>query len=267
MTTKTKYDLITLPNGQRLWYSHEGHRYHACKADGSKGPRLPSVSTLVSPYDAHADPLMRWAAGLTLEGVCQAFHGESVPDTKSVLADRLEEQELTYEHLRQQAADRGNIVHDYLEALAKDADYPDLADASDTETAMVDALRRWWDRTEPQVLQAEQFVLSERFMYAGRFDLRFTRPGSPKPYLMDLKTSNYISPKFMVQLAGYDLAAASSGVGRSVRKFILQVKPDGNWYEHDSYAHDEDFLSAYRIYKRGKELLGFSKRSPWREDA
>ena len=231
-----------------------------------QGPTSALGVPLVSPYDAHADPLLRWAAGLTLEGVCQAFHGETVPDTKRPAEHPGWKNEADLRAPAPAGRDRGNIVHDYLEALAKDADYPDLADASDTETAMVDALRRWWDRAD-QVLQAEQFVLSERFMYAGRFDLRFTRPGSPKPYLMDLKTSSYISPKFMVQLAGYGTRPPPPAGWATIRKFILQVKPDGNWYEHDSYAHDEDFLSAYRIYKRGRALLGFSKRAPWREDA
>lgn len=264
-------ELHTFDNGS-IYYRDEDHSYWLAKEDGARGKRLASVSTLVGPYSGDPEFLMRWAATLTLEGVATLFKGERVPDTADALLERLVAQEMSFTHLRNQAADRGTLVHEHHEAMAGIRHFPSLDDASDRELAMVEAVTDWWGQRQPEVLQAEQVVFSSKHRYAGRFDLRCeidARVG-----LCDLKTSGRIYPKYFVQLQGYECAAKECGIGGSDYQFILQVNEDGGWREIlcdsdfigtvDNKGQEkiyevappgpEDFLRAVEIYRQSTEL-------------
>jgi hypothetical protein len=245
-------ELIQLPNGERLYYRDPDHSYWRCNEDASRGRRLTNVSTIVQNYSGSPDGLMNWAARMALEGVVLGFQDEPIPHSLDSLHERLDDLELTWKHLRDQAGERGDLAHEWLEALAGARDYPSMEDASDTEKAIIAGINDWWDRNQPDVLQAEQIVYSGAFGYAGRFDLRFRR--GDKIVLLDLKTSAYIAVRYAVQLVGYDLAAHECGIGRSDELVILRVTADDGPQEFVSEATDEDFVKALMQYRRGNEL-------------
>lgn len=248
-------ELIELPNGSALYYVDDNHSYWRCKPDGSRGQRLTGVSTVCSPLDFRPDSLMRWVEKLTLEGVARGFGGEAVPSDPHVLRQRLESKELRWEQIRDQAAQRGTDVHSLmLHALAKGDDVPDLDELPEEQRGYGQAVMKWWLDRKPQVLEAEQVVLSEAHGFAGRYDLRCVLSGGledGQTALVDLKTSGFVANKAHAQVAGYDLGAIESGISRvpSDVLLILQVAEDGTYREVRSCATHEDFLAALTVYR------------------
>lgn len=248
-------ELITLPNDTRLYYVDENHSYWRCKPDGSRGARLTGVSTVCSPLDFRPDSLMRWVEKLTLEGVARGFNGEAVPADPHVLRQRLESKDLRWEQIRDQAAQRGTNVHALmLHALATGDDIPDLDELPDEDRGYGQAVMKWWLDRKPEVLEAEQVVLSETNGFAGRYDLRCVLHGGleeGQTALVDLKTSGFVANKAHAQVAGYDLGAIESGIARvpSDVLLILQVSADGNYQEVRSCATHDDFLAALTVYR------------------
>lgn len=255
VTATDKGDLYELPNGTRLYYVDANHAYYRCKPDGSRGQRLTGVSTVCSPLDFRPDALLRWVEKLTLEGVARGFHGEPVPADPHVLRQRLESKELRWEQIRDQAAQRGTDVHALmLHALATGDDVPDLDELPPEQRGYGQAVMKWWLDRKPEVLEAEQVVLSEESGFAGRYDLRCVLHGGleeGQTALVDLKTSGFVANKAHAQVAGYDLGAIESGIsdGPSDVLLILQVAEDGTYQEVRSCATHEDFLAALAVYR------------------
>lgn len=249
------WDFITFPNGERIIYIDSNHSYWLCKEDGSRGKRLTSVSTVVGPWGFNPEFLMKWGAEKTLEGVVRALAGKPVPKTADALNTILVEEELTHEHIRDQAADRGNIAHDWLEALTGFGDYPSLEDVSEVEQHLCGALTRWWDASDYEPLASEQFVYDKDNRFSGRLDLRVWDRLNAGVKILDLKTSKRIYAKMFVQLAGYDLGSIACGHG-AARELVILHCPEGAEIATEvvGSATHEDFLLGLNLYRRSLEL-------------
>jgi hypothetical protein len=126
----------------------------------------------------------------------------------------------------------------------------------------------FWLDHDPEPLQAEQVVVDLDLGVAGRFDLRAKlgawcgRPGCPCaklligwPFLLDAKTSGFISNKAHVQLAGYEHCAVRSGIGGWFRsRWILQVDAEGGYKIVECRANPEDFVAFVDAYRRSGRI-------------
>lgn len=251
------------PNGSEVFYRDSDHSYWReakPKAGGkwSGSGRLTGVSTLCGPYEFRPDSLLRWVERLTLEGVARGFQDQRVPGDPHVLRQMLQNNGLRWEQMRDKASTRGTNVHELmLNALARGEDVPDLSDLPPEQRGYGQAVMRWWLDRDPQPFQAEQVVASLEHGFAGRLDLRCTIKNALRPGIgiVDAKTSNYLSTKGAVQVAGYDLGAVTSGFGeRAEWLMVLQVKEDGTYREVYVDATHEDFLLSLRLYRRQAEL-------------
>lgn len=283
-----KLEETVLPNGAKVYYRDSDHSYWRDikanpKAEGgfSGTGRLTGVSTLVKPLDFNPDRLLGWVERMALEGVSLAFGvPDELPDSLDelrkyllprdphVLRQRLDALELRWEQLRDAAGDAGTNVHlEVLHALATGEDVPDLGELPPEQRGKGQAVLKWWMDRDPEVLQAEQVVFSDRYNFAGRFDLRCkvrkgdAELGAPVPHrvqgvfagetwLPDLKTGNYIANKHHAQVAGYEVGCLESGFGDSDRRVIVHVKEDGTYVEIPVFAGPADFLAALDVYRR-----------------
>lgn len=269
--------LIELPNGSHIFYDDASHAYYRARLDGQKfvrSTRLTGCSTLCKPYNFNADRLLSWKERMTCEGIAalveadvaanaavQHIEGWCPPDHEWLLSsgtirDRLRLEGVTADDARDRKATLGTNIHSVLEALAGIGDWPDLNAMPPEEQLYAKAVMSWWETRRPQVLQAEQFVYSEAYGFAGRFDLRanlkYEGPEGESTWpcaLVDLKTSSFIAPSMHVQLALYELGAKECGIGSTVFQLVLQVKPDGTWREVLSKASEKDALSAIDVYR------------------
>lgn len=259
---------IDLPNGSALYYVEEDHSYWRCKPDGSRGRRLTGLTGVIKPIDFRPDNLMRWAAKLNGEGIAElcgpilaATNTDSIPDALAWLdsADSiwqaLEDAELTYNHIRDRAAQRGTNVHELaLRALAEGKPVPDFDSMSDEEKGYAQGVVKFWLDHDPEPLDVEQIVADEELGVAGRFDLRAKLSTYDGIGLIDAKTSAYISEGAHVQIAGYRFLAEACGVGETDYGAILRLSEDGDYELIDVQAEATDFLAAVDCYRRAARI-------------
>lgn len=250
-------ELIKLPSGARLYYQDDNHSYWRCNPNGKRGRRLSGVSTVVKPLDFRPDNLMNWAVRLAYEGVSRAFAGEQVPDDPHKLRVRLTELRLNWESIRDDAATRGTNVHErMLHALALGGDIPSLDDLEPHERGYGQAVMKFWMDTRPNVLQAEQVVLSDELGVAGRFDLRAEIKELPGTTLLDAKTSAWIGATAHAQIAGYDQLAEECGIGESTHLRILQLRDDGTYALIPCFSDRSTFVDALKTYRNSGQING-----------
>lgn len=270
--------LIELPNGERIFYDDDAHRYSRARLDEEKGEwvrstRLTSASTLARPYGWDHGKLLAWKERLTCEGVAELYRSEPseqyTPDgwqpnhpdwlaNGDAIRSKLREASLTADDARNKKAEVGTNVHRVLEGLAGVAPLPNLDELPEGEKGYARAVFRWWEHRRPIVLNAEQFVFSATHSFAGRFDLRarLTEPrddvtdadGVHWVTLIDLKTG-FVGPQAHTQMALYALAAQECGVGYCDELMILQVKEDGAWREIPCRATEGDALHSIGVYR------------------
>lgn len=277
------------PDGPEVFYKDgpglvpaQQHSYwRGYTGDGSCSGRLAGISTVAkNDGDTNNDRLLDWAAELTCEGIARELslvrsldNPEDIRDALSwaesgdAIWKTLERENLTWADIRKEKARIGTLSHGVLESLAADEE-PTVVTGYDR------AAFDWWQRRQPEVLQAEQVVYSAEHGFAGRLDLRVILTlDIDAPYALpdiaglvamaDAKSSGYISSAFHIQIAGYDLAAEESGFGATDVGFILQLREDGTWHEWQAHATPDDFLAALAIYERGKRINS-AARGDWR---
>ena len=201
---------VSLPDGQKVLYRDKNHTYRRVNEDGSTP--LKSVSSLVSRVDGgHSDGLVQWAWNLGVEGK-------------------------PWKEERDRKAGIGTSVHAVLEALVQGA-VPDLGDFPEEQRGYIQAVCGWWLADQPEPVDQEFIVAHPDLDYAGRVDLLVEIKG--EKWLVDLKTSNKLSPKFHQQMGLYAMAMDACGIGRPDRLALLHALPDGEWLFVESQVRDE----------------------------
>lgn len=261
----SEVERFDMPNGTSVFYKDASHSYWGGydEKKGTCSKRIPGIST-VSKHDGdgNSDPLLDWAARLTVDGVCQAagsqLNEEWLASSESITRV-LRASKATWRDVRNQAGTRGSLSHDVLQQLAEGVT---PIQRSGFDAAVLD----WWKKRRPEALNVEQVVYSAEKEVAGRFDLRCSLGG--ETVLLDLKTSKFVSNAFHIQLAGYELCAREAGIGESDKQVILQVRADGSWDEWEGCASELDFLTALSAYRMGKRIGGIQRAMrKEREDA
>lgn len=257
------FERVDLPKAT-VYYRDENHSYwEGCKrkpnGEWSGSGRWTGVSTVIAPWDFRPDSLMRWVEKLTLEGVVRGFSGRSLPDDPWALRTLLEQRGLTWEQIRDEAAQRGTNAHELMfHALAMGETVPNLDELPPEQRGYGQGVLKWWSDREPEVLQAEQIVCSPEHRIAGRLDFRgrVKDPFRPGIGIVDLKTSGFIANKAMVQPAGYDIGCIHSGLAEEPADWymVLQVDEYGGYREIISPATHADFLLSLSLYRRAAEL-------------
>jgi hypothetical protein len=242
------------------------------------GERVVGVSTVAKVVQNPA-PLIAWAFKLGREG----------------------EPHQTPWNTRQQAADRGNAVHDALERLAQDDRVPNPADYPPEERGHVESLLRWYLWARPEFEAVEVVVGSRKHRFAGRYDIRCRipwaklgvpvggvgpqtvgmeplGPGARALVMVDLKTSKGVYPdSHFPQLAGYEIASVEMGFAPTDAQYVLRTSPDGAFkLEPDDAARDlgqfvrswatpDTFLAYLDVYRAVEALKADDPREAARE--
>lgn len=139
---------------------------------------------------------------------------------------------------RDDAADRGSLIHALAESLARDIALPALPDDDPDAAGLADALVAFFADHEPEVVYAEATVCSRRYRYAGTAD-GFWRlpklPGAPL-CLVDVKTGSKVDGDVALQLAGYRNAdevwlrtGQKAPMPRVERTLVLHLRADGTY--------------------------------------
>jgi len=301
MSVREDFEEHVVPSGARCFYKDSTHSYYKDIRPKRKSDpdgewqgvgRLSGVSTVVGPADFRPDALLRWAARTNGIGIAQLVNEELegtgpvsfewLRSHESIWAT-LQEEGLTFEDVRDQAAGRGTSVHKFaLHELALGHPVPAYAEMTEEEQGYAAGVSGFWLDHNPEPLQAEQVVVDLDLGVAGRFDLRAKlgvrcgRPGCPcaklpvgEPFLLDAKTSGFISNKAHVQLAGYEHCAVRSGIGgwSEQGRWILQVDAEGGYRVIECRANPGDFAVFVDAYRRSGRISKEAKADRKERDA
>jgi hypothetical protein len=181
---------------------------------------------------------------------------------------------LTTNHVKRQAGDRGQAVHDAFELWAREGYMPDPQMFPPTESGYVAGLVAFLkDVPSAEPEGCEILVASSEYGYAGRYDLRLrthaehkvvvhrTPVGGPQyrmlppaRLLTDLKTSKGVYPSHAKQLEMYEQASLESGYEPTDARGILHVSAEGEYEFVRSWATFEDALTTLREYQQQEEM-------------
>lgn len=108
----------------------------------------------------------------------------------------------------------------------------------------------WFEKTRPEVIDAEYVVWNERYGYAGTVDLKVRIDGVV--WIIDIKTSKQIWPSMEIQIAAYKRADTS--LPKNSRLAILQVGYTKNKIQKYKFTAIPDqfelFMAARKIWVR-----------------
>lgn len=264
---------------------------------------VPSVTTVLGVLDKPALPW--WGMKIGVQGVLELVERGVIPyalyedgiKRLSVL-DRLvlvpadvdnvvpllTQNQLTVNHVRDQAGDRGTNVHDAFENWAKDGTVPQPTIYPEHERGYVEALLAFLRDTGLEAEEAEIMVGSIAHGFAGRYDLRGNLPKSvelvvhrtPKRgpqletfeagrYLWDLKTSKDFYESHFMQLEAYELASVECGYDATDARAVVVVAADGTYKVERSKATSDDFLAVKSAHDALEDLKKRRKRRAKKE--
>ena len=199
--------------------------------------------------------------------------GEGLPASVEQVVELLTTHQLTVNHVRDRAGDRGLAVHDALEGWATSGLLPDPGIYSPTEAGYVKGLRQFLIDADPLPLASEVIVASREHGYAGRYDLRL---GISKPrdivarcypkkepqikrlpvgeILADLKSSKGVYDSHPRQLEAYEEASLESGYEPTMARGILHVLDTGQYEFVRSWANFSDFLAVLYVWQSNQRM-------------
>ena len=263
------------------------------------GEEVPSVTTVLECLDKPALPW--WGMTVGAENTAALFNmgliypvqvlrgGQSFvvmgchhPDTgqpvvagKEEIVGLLSKHQLTVNHVKDKAGDRGQSCHDALELFCKDGTIPDVGMFPAEEVGYVQALHDFLVAARPVTVEAEIMVASAKHRFAGRVDWRMQliKPvtlvvhHTPKKgaqyatipageYIVDLKTSKSVYFSHAKQLAGYEIGFQECGFGPSDGRFVLHCDADGlyRFVRVDEWATPADFLTTLAEFHSQAEM-------------
>jgi hypothetical protein len=264
----------TLPNRTvvRFWDSVgvDGKGQKRCyRVDGRK-ETWPSVSTIAGIYAIPA--LTPKAAKMTEEAVIAlAQSGVDIASlTQPELRRLCQEAGTHYDTIWGRARERGDIAHDMLLKLVRDGEVPRREDYDPDLWEWIRAGIEWVRDEDPEVIDAEYFVASTTYQFAGRGDLLCVPrkgPRAGKLVRADYKTVSAWSyeplrkdeeppgrlrkpwDENLIALAGYELGAVDSGYLPSDVRLLVRLGPDGRYDATESHATEEVFLAAKTAHR------------------
>lgn len=214
------------------------------------GRKYVSVTTVLQ---ALAKPaLVPWAARTAAEAIFE--HPDEIDTTEKAVA--------AIYRKRDNAADRGSLIHSLAEAVARGAEI-DLAGVPDAARGYAQAFVAWARVMQPTPLFTEANVFSDTHGYAGTCDLIAVFPDK-QIRLVDFKTSSDVYRETGLQLEAYrqaDFIVPHVGEVRRiplptvVETAAVLLRPDGTFEYRTMRGDFEAFLALMRVWRwlRGKE--------------
>jgi hypothetical protein len=114
----------------------------------------------------------------------------------------------------------GTVVHGLIEDFLKGKDIPKQSDP-----AVVNCWNLfldWWNKQEYEVVELEKKIYSKKYNYAGTLDL-VVKDKKGNLVLMDIKTSNFISFDYFLQLNAYKFAYEEETKSKVSKSFIVKL--------------------------------------------
>src|SRR3990167_8700086 len=187
-----------------------------------QGKYVLSVTAATSVVDK-SRPLIYWAVGLTQSYLMENLK-KMIDDTKGdKIVALIEEAAKQHQVKKQEAADIGTQVHDWIEKFIKAENKKDIPKIPKEAPIYngISAFLKWVDEYDVKFLSSEKQVYSRKHHYAGIMDAEAVIRG--KKCVVDFKTSKGIYPEFRFQVAAYQAAVEEeTGKAYSGNKWLAR---------------------------------------------
>ena len=136
----------------------------------------------------------------------------------------------------------GTVVHGLIEDFLKGKDIPKQSDP-----AVVNCWNLfldWWNKQEYEVVELEKKIYSKKYNYAGTLDL-ICKDKKGNLVLMDIKTSNFITFDYFLQLNAYKFAYEEETGSKVSKSFIVKLSKKDAEIEIKEIPLNKKLLNAF----------------------
>ena len=176
--------------------------------------------------------LMYWAVNQALGFLDKALKPGLVIDELNK-PKLLAEAKIIHRKKKDEAADIGTAVHNYLATWIKAKinweEEPAMPINEQVKKGIV-AFKKWAKENKVQFISSERKVYSRKFEYAGTLDMEAIVNG--KLSVVDFKTSSGIYPEYFIQTAAYAKALEEETGNKYQEVWILRIPKDGTAFGH-----------------------------------
>ena len=169
--------------------------------------------------------------------------------------------EITVNHKRDNAANRGTKAHTAFETWAKTGIWTPVETFPEEQQPYVEGLHKFFAETKLENVHAEVMVASFDWKFAGRYDLRAIMTNKRfgldhVKSVTDLKTSKRVYVSHFLQAEGYEGAGIECGWKPSDKRFIVHCTIEGDYEIIPSEATYDDFTAAIQLQRTIERLGG-----------
>ncbi len=204
------------------------------------GVRKTGVTTFIGIVDK-SRALISWAVDLTGKFIYEAMM-TGAPITKAVIDEACKQHSIK----KQQAADIGTEIHEWIEAYIKKQN-PAMPKSKEGQIG-VTAFLEWIEQNKVKFVSSERVVYSKKHDYIGTLDIEAKVNG--KHCLIDIKTSNGIYNTYYMQTAAYVRADEEERDVKYDGRWILRLaKETEKEYNARMVEKGYDSFAAYQVFE------------------
>lgn len=236
--------IINLYNGEeKIEFKEDSHRYYRDsdtekKKDGT--PKKESIAGVTTFLGIIAKPfLINWAVGVTIDYLKNNLD-KITEDPNKLLAEAKAEAE----RIKQDAADKGHLIHKWIEEHIKGLK-PEMPQDEQVQKGVISFLE-WKKEHNVEFLESEKFVYSRLHKYAGIIDIIAKVDG--KLYLIDIKTGNNIYSEMFLQTAAYIKADMEERGTKYEGRIILRISKETE-EEHNARMAGKSYEKEYKVFE------------------
>jgi hypothetical protein len=237
---------VTITFTERDWNGKKIHSY-----TDEKGNKLLSVTSITGLVDK-SGPLMYWATDLMGKYLFDNYNG------KPINQEILQEAKKKYKEAKQEAADIGTAIHDWVEQKIKGLE-PAMPKNEKVRNGAMAALK-WLASHKIEITHTERIVYSKKYGYVGKCDWDGIDKDDNELVIGDHKSSKGIYPEMFMQLSAYWKATEEETGKKYKRGYIVKYGKDDGEFEvkeisrTDNEKNFKAFLGLLSTKKRLNEM-------------
>lgn len=286
MPDKPKFEEHELYGGEVVIHFYPDSHFYYLVKDGVPLPKKKRLggATSVTGFlggKQKQDSLIKWAIGEYTKKMYDLLplNEDGMTFLNTDIIKCLEQSETAWSEKRDTAATIGDYIHtfaeEYMTDLNKDGAYqrtigklgePLEDDLPKIQTG-IDALIKWLEDENIEIIKAEKIIYSRKYGYTGRFDAIAIKDG--KHYLIDYKTGSGIYNEHYYQTSAYLKAFEEENPDYKLEGVIIVniIKEDKEDKDGIVIKNAGDIIAEYRSrsdlvkdYKVFKALMDIKKR-------
>ena len=262
MSDKQEFSLY---NGEVvLTFAEKSHRYKVSDS-GKKPEHCPSVTTILNVLNKPA--LVEWGVRCACDYVYDNLKLLTAGDSFSVqdVFKIVEQARTAHDRTRQEAADIGTNVHDWLAAYWTNEHCPAMPQ-DPKEIRCIEAALDWFSDHKLKPVRIEEAQYSRIHKFCGRPDFIGHIDGALS--VLDYKSTRSIYPEVALQMAAYGFMHEEQFGDNPSTRWALRLDKETGEFEARKYLPEtfnldwETFKACFLIYDRLKHLRRKPKPEP-----